>query len=78
MIVYRSSTPKTATPSQSKLQVVDSQIATASTAAEKDDKMEDSTSTGAAARTKEQTPPRPRYIVSSINQSINQSMIFVT
>ena len=57
-----SPTPKAASPTQSsKTHVADSQQASAPTAADKDDKAELTTSPSAASRTKEPTPPRPKY-----------------
>jgi len=69
-------TPKVDGPTQSsKTQLAETQQqATAPTAADKDDKKDDSiTSPAAASRTKEPTPPRPRYILVSASSSSSSS-----
>ena len=59
-----SPTPKTGSPLQaSKTQVAESQQPiTAPNAADKDDKTDDAISPSGASRTKQPTPPRPRYV----------------
>jgi len=61
-----SPTPKTGSPSQaSKTHMTEAQPTAAPSASDKDDKRDDVTSPTTASRTKEQTPPRPRYTPST-------------